>query len=241
MKHARIPALGRRRHRNTCAAMVLACATAGCAGSNPWKTPRMPWDTSEAAAKTAEKYGPTADQRIETLSARAKEAKQTGGAAALAFTEEIANTMLAEHDPRVRADILTIAAEFDTPAALAICRGAMEDPADRVRLLACDVWGRRGGGEAVKLLAHRYETDAEIDVRLRAVRRLGEVKDKTAIPVLAKALEDGDPAIQYRAVAALKQVTGRDLGDDVNKWRAWVADPESEPEWSIAEAFRRVF
>ena len=53
---------------------------------------------------------------------------------------------------------------------------------------------------------------------------------------------DGDPAVQYRAVAALKKVSGRDLGDDVNKWRAWAADPGSADEpWSIAEAFRTLF
>lgn len=229
------------RHSFNAAALVVACAMAGCASPGWWKKPKMPWDKSDATTKAAEKYGPTADQRIESLTSRAKEAKKAGGAAAVAFTDELARTMLAEHDPRVRCDILSIAVEFDTPSALAICRGALEDPADRVRLAACDAWGRRGGAEAVKLLAYRYETDAEIDVRLRAVRRLGDVKDKSAVGALAKALEDGDPAVQYRAVAALKQVTGRDLGDDVNKWRAWVADPDSEPEWSIAETFRKVF
>lgn len=222
-------------------AFVAACALAGCAAPGWWKKPTMPWDKSDATAKAAEKYGPTANQRIESLTARAKEAKKEGQSAHIAFTDELARTMLAEHDPRVRCDILAIAAEFDTPSALAICRGALEDPTDRVRLAACDAWGKRGGAEAVKLLSYRYETDTEIDVRLRAVRCLGDVKDSSAIPALAKALEDGDPAVQYRAVAALKRVTGRDLGDDVNKWRAWVADPESEPEWSIAETFRKVF
>lgn len=218
--------------------IAASAAVVGCAQSGGPKL-ALPWQTSQSAA--ADKYGPTADQRIEKLSARAKEAKAAGANAVAGFTAELAREMLAEHDPRVRCDILSIAAEFDTPAALAICRGALEDPEDRVRLAACDAWGRRGGEEAVKLLALRYQTDQEMDVRLRAIRRLGDAKDKTALPVLAKALEDADPAVQYRAVAALKQVTGRDLGDDVNKWRAWIADPESEPEWSIAETFRKVF
>jgi hypothetical protein len=39
--------------------------------------------------------------------------------------------------------------------------------------------------------------------------------------VLARALEDADPAVQYRAVASLKKVSGRDLGNDVNAWREW--------------------
>jgi HEAT repeat protein len=91
-------------------------------------------------------------------------------------------------------------------------------------------------------LATRFQTDTDLDVRLRALKMLGELKDKEAIPVLARALEDGDPAVQYRAVASLKQVSGRDLGNDVNAWREWAADPEGDKaEWSIAEGFRRLF
>jgi len=126
--------------------------------------------------------------------------------------------------------------------AVAICKGAMQDPDPRVRMAACSAWVKRGGEEAVQMLAARYQTDTELDVRLRALRCLGEIGDSKAVPVLAKALEDSDPAVQYRAVAALKKVSGRDLGDDVNKWREWAADPEgSAADWSIAETFRKLF
>lgn len=74
------------------------------------------------------------------------------------------------------------------------------------------------------LLGERFLKDAELDVRLSAIRTLGSLRDKAAIPTLAKALEDPDPAVQYRAVASLKQVSGRDLGDDVNAWREWALD-----------------
>jgi HEAT repeat protein len=111
-----------------------------------------------------------------------------------------------------------------------------------VRTTACEVWGKRGGAEAVQLLSQRFQTDEELDVRLRALRMLGKLEDKDAIPVLARALEDPDPAVQYRAVAALKQVSGRDLGNDVNAWRAWAADPAADRnDWSIAEQFRKLF
>jgi HEAT repeat protein len=79
-------------------------------------------------------------------------------------------------------------------------------------------------------------------VRLKALRELGALGSDAAVPALARALEDPDPAIQYRAVGSLKQVSGRDLGDDVNAWRAWAADPNAKgTEWSIAEGFRRLF
>lgn len=223
-------------------AMPLACiACGGCAQSAAWKMPAMPWQHDSKTDRDSEKYGQTADERMKTLTERAKAARSQGGEAEAVFTAELATMMLTEHDPRVRAEIISVAAGFSTPSAMAICRGGMEDPDDRVRMAACDVWGERGGDEAVSLLSHRYQTDTEIDVRLRAIRRLGAVKDKAAIRVLAKALEDPDPAVQYRAVASLKQVSGRDLGDDVNRWRAWAADPESEPNWSVAETLRKIF
>lgn len=211
---------------------VVPCL--GCAGWAPWKN-------GEQAQRNREKYGPTANQRIKAITEQAKAAKAGSADRQAVFTQELIAKMLEEHDPRVRCAILEAATGFETPAAMAICRGALDDPNERVRMKACEQWRKRGGEEAVKLLAARYRTDAELDVRLRALRMLGELGDKSAIPVLAKALEDPDPAVQYRAVAALKQVSGRDLGDDVNKWREWAADPTADSQWSMAETFRKLF
>ena len=230
-----------RPRRSIGAATVLACllvallAAPGCAGWRPWRN-------RETEARLAEKYGPTAKQRIETLDEQSKKAKGGSGGDQVTFTRDLMRQVLEEHDPRVRCEILQTAAEFDTPAAVAICKGALQDPDESVRTTACEVWGKRGGAEAVQLLSQRFQTDSELDVRLRALRMLGKLEDKDAIPVLARALEDPDPAVQYRAVAALKQVSGRDLGNDVNAWRAWAADPAADRnDWSIAEQFRKLF
>jgi len=207
----------------------------GCASWSPLKR-------REKAVRDQEKYGFTADTRIKKLAERSKAVKSESTQQQLEFTRDLVRMMLEEHDPRVRSKILETAAEYDTSAATAICTGAMQDPNEMVRTRACDVWAKRGGPDAVQLLATRFQTDADLDVRLRALKMLGELKDKQAIPVLARALEDADPAVQYRAVASLKQVSGRDLGNDVNAWREWAVDPEShKAEWSIAEGFRRLF
>lgn len=226
--------LPRRAAARGAALVVALLVLPGCAG---WK----PFQKWERAAKDKDKYGPTADARIKDLVARSKAATAGTAEQRLEFTQELAASVLQEHDPRVRVKILETAAAYDTAAATAICKGALQDPDDQVRIAACDVWAKRGGDEAVALLAFRFQNDADHDVRLRALRMLGELKDKEAIPVLAKALEDADPAVQYRAVASLKEVSGRDLGNDVNVWRAWAADPSTAPEWSIAEQFRRIF
>ncbi len=216
---------------------AVACSPL-LSGCKTWKT----LTTSEKTLEEQRKYGSTADQRIETLAADAAKAKAGTHAEKAEFTSGQVKSMLEEHDPRVRCVILETVAEFETPSAVAICKGGLEDPDPRVRMAACTVWRTRGGPEAVELLATRYRSDQEIDVRLRALRELGQLGDQQAIPVLAKALEDSDPAVQYRAVAALKKVSGRDLGDDVNKWREWAADPAgSAAELSVAEEFRKLF
>jgi len=193
-------------------------------------------------AMERELYGATADQRIGELEADADRAKQEGNEAIQAFSARLTTVMLEEHDPRVRSAILEVAAKLDTPASVAICKGALQDPSERVRARACEVQAQRGGPEAVTLLAARYESDESIDVRLKALKELGNLRDEAAIPILARALENSDPAVQYRAVASLKEVSGRDLGDDVNRWRTWAADPNSpSTEWTIAEGFRALY
>lgn len=217
-------------------AVAAACLllAQGCAGWTAWTDPGR-------AEKLAKRYGPTADQRIAEIREEAREQVDAPIDERLTFTQELIREMLDEHDPRVREAILEAAADFDTPAARAICEGAMEDPNLRVRLRACELCSSRGA-EAVPLLAARLAKDTDIDVRLEAVRALGETGDEAAIPPLARALEDPDPAIQYRAVTSLKKVSGRDLGNDVNAWRAWAADPDArESAPSLAETMRMLF
>lgn len=171
------------RRMAVCGGMVCLLAAMGCASGKPW----MPFQDQKKAAREREKYGLTADERIKQLAADAKQAKAGSTHEQNAFTQALVATVLAEHDPRVRAKILEIAAGFDTASATAICKGALEDPEPRVRMAACSAWAKRGGPEAVQLLAARYQADTELDVRMRALRELGTLGDKQAIPVLARA------------------------------------------------------
>lgn len=197
---------------------------------------------SQQAAIEKEKYGLNADQRIKELRLNAKEARGAGSDAQAEFSRELVSEMLAEHDPRVRAEILHLCAEFDTPSSRAICIGGLDDPDAFVRIAACDAWLEIGGDEAVQHLANRFRSDDDVDVRLHAIRDLGALGNEAAIPVLAEALEAPDPAVQFRAVASLKEISGRDLGNDVNAWREWAVDPAGyKEEWSVAEVWQQIF
>jgi hypothetical protein len=60
---------------------------------------------------------------------------------------------------------------------------------------------------------------------------------------LGEALTDNDPAMQYRAILSLKNVTGKDLGNDVEPWRQYVKGETPQPgkSQSWAQLFRQLF
>jgi hypothetical protein len=169
-------------------------------------------------------------------------AKRGTAAERAAFTGRLVPALLAAHDPEERCRIVATAAEFDTPSAIAICTGAMQDPSPRVRVAACAAWAARGGPDAARLLTERFETDQDLGVRLRALTSLGEVGGPPAIAVLGRALDDDDPVIRNRALEALVMASGRDFGDDLALWRAWIADPaDPKTRWTLSEGWRRLF
>lgn len=184
---------------------------------------------------------PTSDQRRSAIVAEATAVRAAPPTRQEEFARRLVDAVVAEHDPAIRSLIVETAAGLQAPSAIAICRGAVSDPDPRVRMAACTAWLRLGGGDAVAELSRRYREDDDLGVRLRALRALGELKDAAAIPVVVTALDDPDPAVQTRAVQALKQLTGRNLGNDPQAWRTWAAYPEGKPSWNIAETLRRMF
>lgn len=58
-------------------------------------------------------------------------------------------------------------------------------------------------------------------LRQRAARLLGTIKDPRAVEPLIAALKDQDPAVQQDAAGALEKITGKDFGQDHDKWHGW--------------------
>ena len=157
--------------------------------------------------------------------------------------EELAAAIRSEADPLIRAEIVRTLGRYPCAMADAILRAAMHDPEQDVCTAACEAWGNRGDAEAVALLGRALTEDADVDVRLAAVRALGRTKDPAAVAALGPALGDADPAMQYRAVESLRQITGEDFGNDVGRWQQYVRGelPQPARPVSIAERLRRLF
>jgi len=129
-----------------------------------------------------------------------------------------------ENDPLVRAEIVKALENFPSPTSATIVMAATKDPDSEVRLAACRVLAKVGDSSAVTKLGELVASDLDPDVRLAATKALGEVRDPGAVAALSPALEDKDPALQRRAVMSLKSSTGKDLGNDVERWRQYVRD-----------------
>jgi hypothetical protein len=224
---------------------LIAVVLGGCNGlSGPnrgWAS--LPW--SKKPAETPDKgTGITPPyQRMAEL----RELEKTGPSKSpdeqQRIGRQLAEQFRTEEDPLIRTQMVRTLTQFKTDEACALLRDAMDDNSTDVRIAACRAWGARKGPEAIELLGKRTADDTNVDVRLAAVRALGETGNPGAVPKLAFALEDTDPALQYRAVLSLRKITGKDLGNDVNRWRQYVKGetPATPRPTSIAERFRRLF
>ena len=194
--------------------------------------------------------GPASDQLpgVVTPAERIIELRKLSDAAASAsaaekqrISQQLADSIRTEKDPLIRMEIIRALGRYPGPAADAILKAALGDADTHVRVVACEAWGKHGDAQAVKLLSEALRSDVDADVRLAAAKALGETKNREAVAALGDALADADPAMQYRAVLSLQQVTGKDLGDDVNRWQQYVKGEQPEPTPSWAEHIRRLF
>ena len=176
----------------------------------------------QAAAANADKQSPAEQERV---------------------TADLAKQIQEEQDPMLRRYIVITMGHYKTAAATAVLQAAVADADASVRIAACEAWGRRGGPEAAEKLTGLLTSDTNLDVRLTAARAIGQTKEKSALQPLAEALSDADPAIQYCVVGALKQISGKDYGNDVNLWRAYArGENPTPPEGpSIAQRLRNLF
>ena len=127
--------------------------------------------------------------------------------------------------PRViKLELIAAFEMIDDPLAVSGLIDVARDPDSSIRYAACTALGEKlrlsGDDRVLDELHLRSETDVSSDVRLAAIRGLGESKHPSTVRSLASALEDRDPAIQLAAMDALQQITDADHGRNVKAWQA---------------------
>jgi hypothetical protein len=216
-------------------AALVGC-TWGSKNGVPW------WGTKkekEEAAANLKKFGPVAFERIRLIQEEGKNAAKGGAAEKEKVAAHLAEEIRTEQDPLVRIQIIRTLATIPKETAAAVLNGGMKDPDPDVRVAVCDGLGARlaamqrlsNGGSAepreadlaARLLAEALTSETNDDVRLAAARSLGKVKnDPRAVGALGIALKDTNPALQFRAVASLKESSNKDFGNDIEKWQQYV-------------------
>lgn len=172
--------------------------------------------------------GPNA-ARFERLAREARAARGGDAAAQARFTEGLIAAILAEHDPLGRCRIVSLAGSFDTPAASAICTGALQDPDSRVRIIACQVCGSRADAEALTALGRCLEQDRDPVVRRRACAALGGKRDEPALAALRRAVTDSDPVVRALASRAIASRPTRDAPAEARPRAATKPTPATPP------------
>lgn len=217
--------------------LVVTVAPTGCARrfGGPW-----PWGQDQTADLA--KYGPVAVQRIDKMKERAKQLKRGTAEEREAFAADLAKKMPNETDVLVRMAIVDALRNMDAPSAGAVLFAGLKDPEPDVRIACCEAWAKRPSAKATQMLAETLSSDTDKNVRMAAVKALASAKDPAAVRALGLALQDPDPALQYRAVASLKNVTGEDLGNDVKAWQQLAQRPDPPVRTqTLASRVRQVF
>ena len=82
-----------------------------------------------------------------------------------------------------------------------------------------------------------------MDVRIAAARELRRFPDRVAYEALGLALQEDDPALQYRAVESLKEASGKNYGNNLQAWQQFAEGKDPGPEYtpSVADRVRALF
>ncbi|HTU24432.1 MAG TPA: HEAT repeat domain-containing protein [Pirellulales bacterium] len=184
----------------------------------------------------------TPAQRLAAMQKQAENASKQTPEEQERITNDLAKQIQDEQDPMLRRNIVRTLGYYKTASATAVLQAAIADSDSTVRIAAAEAWGRRGDPESAERLASLLASDTNLDVRLAAVRAMGQARQIGSIQSLGEALSDADPAVQFCVISSLKQISGKDYGNDISLWRAYAkGENPAEPSVSIAERFKRMF
>jgi len=220
--------------------LIFGLLTAGLCGCEQKLPSWYPFSTP-----VAQDHGITTPaQRIKNFQELAKKAPETTDPGQRdSICQDLAQQIRKEPDSNLRGHILTTLAAYGGPTADTVLRAAVKDTDPDVRVIVCNLWGKRSDAESAQVLEGVLASDSDRDVRMAAARALGHSNDPAAKRVLGTALDDTDPAIRNRAMIGLRESTGKDIGTDpadVDRWRQYVKSGEVRPAQSPSWA-QRIF
>lgn len=208
--------------------LLLTSLLTGCAEGPLWRLGTLsPWIQKKWAEE--EKYGKPLYQRRAEVRKLGSHARNMPDEDQQRISQQLADIVKNEPVILLRIEAIRALGSFRTTTAAQTLHAAITDGDAEVRIAACQAWQRRGDQEALDTLRGVVGSDTDIDVRLAATRSLGAFRSPDAIQALGLALDDGDPALQNRAMESLKLVSGKDYGNDTASWREFVRGGNPPP------------
>ena len=137
-------------------------------------------------------------------------------------------------DPNMRREAVDALAKIPHSQRDQFLQEILQDQDPFVRLSALEALGTTFSGKPEDLqwlLINRMKTDSDRDVRVTAIRILGDITAKKTkrsakegdennlvIKELGNLLSDRVPAVQYASMQSLRKITSLDYGNDINRW-----------------------
>ena len=227
-----------------CCLCLAIGSLGGCAGGKKviQESFLMAWvpDRSDDPADLA-RYGPLPTTEVAQLRELTEQAGSRAPEIQRRLASDLAQRLATEEDPLVRIEVIRALGALQGPEAVEALRRAANDGDPDVCMAACAALGDLGGVDASEILAAIIRSDTDFDVRLAATRALQGSREKVALEALAVALDDSDPALQYRAIESLREASSVDYGSDVGAWRQFAqgGTPPTTGSESVAGGRKR--
>jgi len=129
-----------------------------------------------------------------------------------------------DSSPTIQASIGRALGAIGLPKARPVLRDAIQSSDALVRAQACRALGKVGDPKTDGTLLARVMTiDISRETRIAAIEALAELQptDPRIAYSMVEAMRNPDPAIRAASYEALKEISGQDLGLDVDAWDQW--------------------
>ena len=203
-------------------ATLIPMGLSGCAEGPFWKMGAyLPW--VQAKWQAEEQIAETIHAKKKNLRALASSARSFSNAQKEQAIVQLTQVVQNERILQLRVEAAHVLGELDTQSAEVLLQELMKDSDAEVRIAAVKSLAKRRTETAGKELIRVLGSDTDKDVRSATIRGLANFPGRQTIQALTIVLDEHEPALQYRAMDTLAQITSEKIGPSVPKWKEYLA------------------